>query len=154
MKQSKHSKTRCQQRGIPKEVHRWLDRYGEEKDAGCNAVKVFFSRESEKEMCREKGRLFVKHNKKFLKAYRVESRDGTIVTTGWFHGRQIRSKQRERSMEFYSDTKSLYADDGKLLEHLNCPLNKKWDAFMVDTDTPLKQFFNNCDASVINIRSY
>ena len=86
MKESKHSKTRCQQRGIPLEVHRWLDEFGEEKDAGNGAVKVYFNKDSIKAMCRRKGHLFIQHNKKFLRAYRVESLEGTIVTSGWLNG--------------------------------------------------------------------
>jgi hypothetical protein len=44
MKQSKHSKIRCQQRGIPREVHRWLDEFGMEKDAGHGAVNFRYVR--------------------------------------------------------------------------------------------------------------
>jgi hypothetical protein len=80
---SKHSKTRCQQRCIPPIVQNWLDEFGviREQRGGC--LKVFFNRDSQKEMGKKYGRQFVRENKKYLNAYRVESPNGTVITAGW-----------------------------------------------------------------------
>lgn len=87
MRQSKHSKIRCQQRCIPPIVQRWLDEFGEEKFQRHGTVRVSFNRDSIKAMYRKMGRHFVQQNKKYLNAYRVEAPDGTVITTGWKTGK-------------------------------------------------------------------
>jgi len=82
---SKHAKTRNQQRCIPPIVHQWLDEYGKEVyDKHRGAIKVFFSSESIKRLERNCGRHFIRENKKYLRAYRIEgSSDSKIITCGW-----------------------------------------------------------------------
>ena len=67
MKQSKHSKIRCQQRCIPPIVHDWLSEFGKENYVGYGAVKVFFHRDSIRAMRKKLGRHFVQQNKKYMK---------------------------------------------------------------------------------------
>jgi hypothetical protein len=83
MIRSKHSQSRCQKRGIPLEIQKWLSKYGVERHIGRCTVLVSFNRISIKAMQKEMGRHYVQQNKKYLNTYRVESLDGTIITTGW-----------------------------------------------------------------------
>ena len=80
---SKHCLQRNQQRCIPPVVHYWLSEFGEEKYDGHGAIKVYFSSKSIKVMERSLGRHFVRENKKYLNAYRVEGTDGSVITSGW-----------------------------------------------------------------------
>ncbi len=80
---SHHAQHRNQQRCIPPIVHDWLSEFGIEKFDGHGGVRVYFSGESIKRMERELGRHFVRENRKYLNAYRVESSsDGTVITCG------------------------------------------------------------------------
>jgi hypothetical protein len=87
MKHSKHSKVRCQQRCIPPIVQGWLDEFGEERYQKHGTVRVSFNRDSVKAMRRKMGRHFLQKNKKYLNAYRVETLDGIVITTGWKTGK-------------------------------------------------------------------
>ena len=81
---SKHCQHRNQQRCIPPVVHIWLSEYGDEQHDGHGGIKIYFSSRSKKEMERCLGRHFVRENKKYLNAYRVESSsDGMVITSGW-----------------------------------------------------------------------
>lgn len=84
MNHTVHSQQRDQQRCLPPVVHQWLDEFGEEAYDGHGGIKVFFSRRSIRAMERTMGRHFVRANRKYLQAYRVESsQDGGIITGGW-----------------------------------------------------------------------
>ena len=79
-----HAQHRNQQRSIPPIIHKWLSEFGEERYDGHGCIKVFFSSRSKKNMEQEFGRRFVRENKKYLSAYRVESSsNGLCVTCGW-----------------------------------------------------------------------
>ncbi len=81
---TKHCDIRGQQRCIPPIVHDWLAKYGAETHYGRGAVIVEFTRDSIRQMEKDMGRHFVRENKKYLRAYRVESLlDGRIITMGW-----------------------------------------------------------------------
>ena len=81
---TKHGQCRAQQRCLPPIVHQWLDHYGKETYDGHGAIIVSFTHQSTRAMERDLGRHFVRQNRKFLHAYRVErNSDGAIVTAGW-----------------------------------------------------------------------
>ncbi len=77
-----HAATRSQQRCIPPLVMQWLDQFGEEQYDGHGAIIRYFSRASRRAMEREFGSNPVKKMSEFLNAYKVESHDGTVITTG------------------------------------------------------------------------
>jgi hypothetical protein len=79
-----HATKRMQMRCIPPVVHSWLDQFGDEAYDGHGGVCVFFSRESVRRMERALGRHFVRQNRKYLQAYRIDSsHDSAVITTGW-----------------------------------------------------------------------
>lgn len=81
-----HSEIRKQQRGIPTIVEVWLEEFGEEKHDHHGGVIIFFSKRSIRKMEKAFGAKFVKENKKYLKAYKVESLScGLTLTVGWTH---------------------------------------------------------------------
>lgn len=81
---SRHACSRAQQRAIPKVVDRWPDEFGEEQHDGQGGIKVYFSHRSIRTMEGALGAHFVRQNRKYLSAYRVESvRDGCTLTYGW-----------------------------------------------------------------------
>jgi len=83
-----HAAIRSQQRCIPPVVDQWLDDFGEEQYDGHGAIKRYFGRNSVAKMKREFGAQFVRHNLKWLRAYRVEdASNGTKITCGWLHQR-------------------------------------------------------------------
>lgn len=87
-----HSQQRSQQRCLPPIVHHWLSEFGEEAYDGHGGIRVFFSRRSIRTMEREFGRHFIRENRKYLQAYRVESsRGGAIITAGWITQRHYRA---------------------------------------------------------------
>jgi hypothetical protein len=57
-------------------------------------------------------------------------------------------------MKFEPKTRSLYAENGELLKTLNCPLDKNWDALLVEKNTPLKRYCNSCDNHVVDITEF
>ena len=84
MSYSTHASIRAQQRCIPPIVLEWLTEYGDETHDGHGAIKIYFSHKSIRAMERKLGRRFVRENKKYLKAYRVDSlKDGRTITCGW-----------------------------------------------------------------------
>ena len=84
MSYSIHASIRAQQRCIPPIVFNWLYEYGEEAYDGHRGIKLYFSHRSIKLMEKDMGRRFIRQNKKYLKAYMVESiDDGRIITCGW-----------------------------------------------------------------------
>ena len=86
-----HAQRRAQQRAIPTMIDEWLDRFGEETYDGHGAIKRYFSRASIRQMEREFGRLFVRHNSRWLRAYKVERvQDGASITYGWLTRRVVR----------------------------------------------------------------
>jgi hypothetical protein len=77
---SRHAMIRKQQRAIPPLIDSWLDEFGEEEHDGHGAVRVYFSRRSIRRLERTVGRLPVRRLSHLLRAYRVESSDGTAIT--------------------------------------------------------------------------
>jgi hypothetical protein len=87
-----HARLRIQQRCIPPLVNRWLDEFGDEDYDGHGGIRRFFGRRAIRRMERELGTQVVKHNAKYLRAYKVvSSRDDGLITTGWRH-RHLRRK--------------------------------------------------------------
>ena len=82
MNLSTHAAIRSQQRGIPPLVMQWLDQFGEECYDGHGAIIRYFSRASRREMEREFGCDLVSKLSQYLKAYKVETPEGTVITTG------------------------------------------------------------------------
>jgi hypothetical protein len=82
MNMTNHGAVRSQQRAIPPLVLQWLDQFGEEQYDGHGAIIRYFSRASRREMEREFGSNPVKKMSEFLNAYKVESHDGMVITTG------------------------------------------------------------------------
>jgi len=84
MPRSRHAELRAQARAVPRIVDTWLDEFGEEEYVGAGAVTRFFSHRSIRRMEREFGHQFVRHNSRYLRAYKVEAvTDGAILTIGW-----------------------------------------------------------------------
>jgi hypothetical protein len=83
MNMTHHAAIRSQQRAIPPLVLQWLDQFGEEQYDGHGAIIRYFSRASRREMEREFGSNPIKKMSEFLDAYKVESHDGTVITTGY-----------------------------------------------------------------------
>lgn len=91
--ETKHCRTRNQQRCLPPVVHHWLTEFGEEQYDGHGGVRIYFSHRSIRSMERVLGRHFVRQNQKYLNAYRIEgSRDGGLITSGWRTNRLNKSK--------------------------------------------------------------
>jgi hypothetical protein len=82
MNMTYHATARSQQRGIPPLIMQWLDQFGEEQYDGHGAIIRYFSRTSRRIMEREFGSNPVKKMSEFLNIYKVESQDGTVITTG------------------------------------------------------------------------
>lgn len=82
MNMTHHAAVRSQQRGIPPLILQWLDLYGEEQYDGHGAIIRYFSRSSRRAMEREFGSSPVRKMSEFLNAYKVESQNGTVITTG------------------------------------------------------------------------
>jgi hypothetical protein len=81
---TKHCAIRNQQRCLPPIVHEWLSTYGSETPAAEGAVIVEVTRHGIRCMEKAMGRHFLRENKKYLQAYRVERvMDGHIITAGW-----------------------------------------------------------------------
>jgi hypothetical protein len=83
MNMTHHAAIRSHQRAIPPLVLQWLDQFGEEQYDGHGAIIRYFSRASRREMEREFGSNPIKKMSEFLDAYKVESHDGTVITTGY-----------------------------------------------------------------------
>jgi len=77
-----HATIRSQQRGIPPLILQWLDLYGEEQYDGHGAVIRYFSRASRRAMEKDFGSSPIRKLSEFLNAYKVESHDGVVITTG------------------------------------------------------------------------
>jgi hypothetical protein len=82
MSASSHALSRAQQRCIPPLILQWLDQFGEELYDGHGAIIRYFSRASRRAMERQFGSNPVKKMSEFLNAYKVESHEGTVITTG------------------------------------------------------------------------
>lgn len=83
MKFTKHAIKRSNERCIPPIVQSWLDDYGRRKFDGRGGCIVYFDKSAIRKMQTELGRHFVEENKKYLRAYRVESsKEGNIITCG------------------------------------------------------------------------
>jgi hypothetical protein len=92
---SSHALVRARQRSIPPVVHRWLDEFGENQHDGHGAVRVYFSHRSIRAMESALGSHFVRQNRKYLRAYRIENvPDGCTITVGWRTCRVKRKKSR------------------------------------------------------------
>ena len=84
MSQAKHAQIRAQQRGIPPFVDRWLDEFGEVEHDGHGFMRLYFSHRSMREMERSLGSLPVALFKRYIRAYKIESRaDGVTITKSW-----------------------------------------------------------------------
>ncbi len=84
MHETKHARTRAQQRCIPPLVNQWLDQYGEEHYDDYGGIKIYFSRKSKRKMERELGRGPIQYLSRYLRAYKVESSSGgQVITFGW-----------------------------------------------------------------------
>lgn len=77
-----HAAIRSQQRCVPPLIMQWLDQFGEEQYDGHGAIIRYFTRTSRRAMEREFGCNPVKKMSEFLNIYKVESQDGTVITTG------------------------------------------------------------------------
>jgi len=64
-------------------VDRLLDEFGEEQHDGHGAIRVFFSHRSVRRMERALSHQPVTLLDRYLNAYKVETMDGTTITTGW-----------------------------------------------------------------------
>lgn len=82
MNMTTHAAIRSQQRGIPPLVMQWLDQFGEECYDGHGAIIRYFSRASRREMEREFGCDLVSKLSQYFKAYKVETHEGMVITTG------------------------------------------------------------------------
>ena len=82
MNMTQHAAIRSQQRCIPPLILQWLDLYGEEQYNGHGAITRYFSRSSRRAMVRDFGSSPVRKMSEFLNAYKVESHDGKVITTG------------------------------------------------------------------------
>ncbi len=82
MNMTYHAAVRSQQRGVPPLIMQWLDQFGEEQYDGHGAIIKYFSRASRRIMEREFGSNPVKKMSEFLNIYKIESQDGTVITTG------------------------------------------------------------------------
>lgn len=81
-----HADIRKQQRAIPNIVEMWLDEFGDEEHDHHGGVRIYFSKRSVRNMERAYGAKFVRENKKYLNAYKVESFScGITITMGWLH---------------------------------------------------------------------
>lgn len=79
-----HGHRRAQQRCIPPIVQTWLETYGTESYDGRGGIRLYFSHAGIRAMEKDLGRHFVRENRKYLHAYRVESsHDGAVITSGW-----------------------------------------------------------------------
>lgn len=83
---TQHAQIRAQQRAIPPLVDRLLDEFGEEEHDGHGAIRVYFSRASVRRMERALGGHAITLFQRFLRAYKVESTEGQVVTRGWRTG--------------------------------------------------------------------
>lgn len=88
--QTKHAQVRAQQRAIPPLVDRLLDEFGDEEHDGHGAIHVYFSHASKRRMERALGRHAAGLFDRFLRAYKVETTDGLVITKGWRTGRVAR----------------------------------------------------------------
>jgi hypothetical protein len=79
MNMTYHAAIRSQQRAVPQLILQWLDQYGEEQYDGHGAIIRYFSRRA---MEREFGSNPVKKMSEFLNIYKVETQDGTVITSG------------------------------------------------------------------------
>jgi len=81
---SSHVVARAQHRAIPPVVSRWLDEFGEREYDGHGGIRVYFSHRSIRTMEGALGTHFVRQNRHYFCAYRVESaHDGCTITVGW-----------------------------------------------------------------------
>lgn len=80
---TKHARTRAQQRCIPPLIQQWLEVYGEAEYDGHGGIIRYFSRSSIKSMKRDFGSAPIKKMTQYLVAYKVESsHDGKVLTIG------------------------------------------------------------------------
>mgnify|MGYP000238793829 CR=1 FL=1 len=82
-RKSKHCRVRQQQRGIPNQVIDWLLLYGEERRVPGGASKLFFSKQSLKEMRSELGKTLVSLSSKYWNIALIVSADDKAITTYW-----------------------------------------------------------------------
>lgn len=81
-----HAEIRKQQRAIPNIVETWLEEFGEEKHDHHGGIIIYFSKRSIRKMEKAFGTKFVRENKKYLSAYKVDCiSSGMTLTIGWTH---------------------------------------------------------------------
>jgi hypothetical protein len=79
-----HATKRLGQRCVPPIIEQWLDEFGDNQHDGNGAIKRYFSNSSIRRMQKVFGSQFVKYNRKWLNAYKVDSTaDGSTITIGW-----------------------------------------------------------------------
>lgn len=78
---TRHADTRRQQRGLPRAVIEWLQRFGAEEHDKRGAVIRYFDKAARRRLEKELGRAVVRRMDSFLDAYLVEH-DGQVLTIG------------------------------------------------------------------------
>ena len=80
---TRHSATRCQQRGVPPLVVQWLCDFGEESYDGRGAVIRYFSPRGRRELEKYIGRDVARRMSEYFRCYLVQSsKDGAVLTVG------------------------------------------------------------------------
>ena len=80
---SYHAQVRCQQRGIPSQILKWLDLYGDKNYDGRGGVMRYFSHRSLKRVEREVGRVSSKELANYRDVYKIDSTaNGVTITVG------------------------------------------------------------------------
>ena len=82
MNLSRHAEQRSQQRGIPRLIVDWLERYGDERYDHNGCTLLYFTKRSLRDLERDVGRQPVRRMWEYMRAYAVVSSDGTVVTVG------------------------------------------------------------------------
>jgi len=91
---TRHSRIRQQQRGLPRIVLDWLADYGQEVHDRRGAVIRHFTRDARRRLERDIGREPVRRMHEFLDAYAVYGTDGTVITAGHRYERIRRDRSR------------------------------------------------------------
>ena len=82
MNQTKHAKSRMQQRCIPPLIVEWLADYGACRYDHRGAEIRFFDKAAKKALSRDVGRQILKQLSKYMRAYIVCDLNGTVITAG------------------------------------------------------------------------
>jgi len=89
---TRHAKTRAQQRGIPPLIDELLDRYGAEQYDGHGCVVVYLDKSSIRRMEQDLGQRPVARLSEWFTAYKVRALDGGATVTVGHRTARVRRK--------------------------------------------------------------